>query len=365
MRNFIYIIGLIFLVSCIKPYDKEAGNSTLKALVVEGMITDGPGPYTIHLSTAKAYASDSDTREIGAKVYVADDLGNIYPFTEKHYGIYISDSASFVGRVGRQYTLHIHSKDGNEYKSNACTISNKINVDSIYIALENTLMSNQPDESGNYLYAKTYHVFTDINFMQAKNTRIDAIAITPIVTVDTFQCPLYAPILYKNPNDTSIIDSLGYIISGSYVCSENIHYSYTTELTNSLPVLKTNTSYKTGNYLEKIDMGHTQDLEPILIQINAYGISDLTLNFYYNLAKQLNYNSSSLFETIPIQLKGNITCLNDSSKITLGLFEADSKAYKRYGINGGSSDLPRVFDTTIYIDPPPTFMKRNKIKNTR
>ena len=355
---------LLFGNACTKPFnDGIINHSTIKALVVEGMITDAPGPYLIKLSRTLSYNSDTDAREIGAKVNVTDELGNNYPFKEKHWGQYYSDSASFRGQIGRNYTLFIYRKNGAIYKSSVCPLNNKVSIDSIYSSYGSIQVTKQPDDNGNYQIKNGWQIYTDINFMQAKNIRLD------VMGIDSFRSTTY----YYSRDPILPLTYESEIISDS---------SYFSNMINFYPTIKSNTHYNTDGTLKNINVAYviasirdtnkysmgkrtgnsfadtTYDIycPTSIIQINAYSISDITFNYYYNLNKLLNSSSTSLFEPIPTQLKGNMICITDSSTLVFGLFEANSFSTKRFPLMGKSITNPPIGSDTSYFPPPSSYM---------
>lgn len=88
-------------------------------LVVDGWITNQPGPQEIRLTTSSAYFDNTPAPPVlGAEVRVEDDLGNIYRFNDENSkGVYRwepSQPDSALGAIGRSYTLFI-SHGGDEY----------------------------------------------------------------------------------------------------------------------------------------------------------------------------------------------------------------------------------------------------------
>ncbi|MGA0557082.1 DUF4249 domain-containing protein [Larkinella sp. VNQ87] len=77
-------------------------------LVVDGWITDQPGPYTVRLSTTAPYFANQPTpRVAGAAVVLADDQGHRDTLTETQPGLY--QTRTLRGRVGGVYTLTVRA----------------------------------------------------------------------------------------------------------------------------------------------------------------------------------------------------------------------------------------------------------------
>src|SRR5579863_4996189 len=121
----IYAICFIclFQAMCIKQV-KVPERNVKPILVVQGLITTAPGPYTINLSYSGPYTNSLEARQqdsmyfiADAKVVIKDDLGDSTTCSYTSYGNYLSDDPQFIGSVGRTYTLAINLSNGKEYLS--------------------------------------------------------------------------------------------------------------------------------------------------------------------------------------------------------------------------------------------------------
>jgi hypothetical protein len=102
-------------------------------LVVEGMISDRPGPYEIRVYLKSLDVNNKTKTPVqNADVVVSDDKGNSYPFQEGAKGNYVSDPASFMGISGRCYKLKIELDNGKTYQSKSEKLKAAPVVDTIY-----------------------------------------------------------------------------------------------------------------------------------------------------------------------------------------------------------------------------------------
>ncbi|WP_128543789.1 DUF4249 domain-containing protein [Larkinella soli] len=86
-----------------------------RLVVVEGSITDRPGPYTVRLSTTAPYFSNQPTPRLsGAEVVLSDDRGDREVLTETGPGLY--QTHRLQGRVGGKYALTVRV-NGEEYEA--------------------------------------------------------------------------------------------------------------------------------------------------------------------------------------------------------------------------------------------------------
>ncbi|HWA35689.1 MAG TPA: DUF4249 domain-containing protein [Cyclobacteriaceae bacterium] len=119
-----YVSWLIIIVvsGCIDPINLRTG--TGGSLVVDGWITDQPGPYTIKLSRTVAYDNSQPVKvfsapETKATLTVVDNVGNIEVFTETTTkGTYRNAlTSTFKPKVGSAYQLIIKTAGGKSYHS--------------------------------------------------------------------------------------------------------------------------------------------------------------------------------------------------------------------------------------------------------
>jgi Domain of unknown function (DUF4249) len=117
MKKIIYSLCFFLLVgACIEPFNAKIPDGQ-RPLVVDGLITDQPGPYTvtIYRSASLNNAYDVTDWEVGAHVTILDDQGNSELLAENLPGTYTS--STLQGIVGRTYHVRIELMNGNVYES--------------------------------------------------------------------------------------------------------------------------------------------------------------------------------------------------------------------------------------------------------
>lgn len=109
-------VPLLFLVACIEPFDAKVPDGD-RPLVVDGLITDQPGPYEVQVYRSAQLNNPYDQREwsSGATVTLFDDEGNSEQLVEATPGHY--HTATTQGVVGRSYYIQIMTEDGTTYES--------------------------------------------------------------------------------------------------------------------------------------------------------------------------------------------------------------------------------------------------------
>ena len=130
----IVLIFLSFVHSCIDPIDFSKGDDSTN-LVVDGMITNEPGPYVVCLTRSSEYSKHRNISDFveRATVIISDDLGNYEILTETYIpGIYKTDPTGIRGIPGRNYKIEIETPDGKQYESDYELLTAVPEIDSIY-----------------------------------------------------------------------------------------------------------------------------------------------------------------------------------------------------------------------------------------
>jgi hypothetical protein len=128
----VFLFGVVLSLSgCEDVIDLETETGPPQ-LVVDGWITNQPGPQSIQLSWSGAYFDNNKPKPVtGAEVTVTDNLGTVYTFEDMaDDGNYVwGTTKDTLGHIGRTYTLKIQNQ------TDVFTAVNQIkrvpNVDSI------------------------------------------------------------------------------------------------------------------------------------------------------------------------------------------------------------------------------------------
>ncbi|PRY15020.1 uncharacterized protein DUF4249 [Pontibacter ummariensis] len=104
-KTFLYLLAMLVLglTSCEEVIDYELDTAETK-LVVEGLITDQPGPYQVRLSNTKGYLDEGRTPGVnGALVIVSDNKGTVDTLEQISEGVY--QTTKLQGQAGNTYFL--------------------------------------------------------------------------------------------------------------------------------------------------------------------------------------------------------------------------------------------------------------------
>lgn len=129
----IIFLSLSFLVSCVEEYWPELKEQDSSVLVVEGRITNLPGPYQIQLSTSSSFDEPLISPITGAIVQIVDNQDNSEILFEIQEGIYTTTETGIQGIIGRSYKILINTIDGESYESAFEELLAPIEIESVTV----------------------------------------------------------------------------------------------------------------------------------------------------------------------------------------------------------------------------------------
>ena len=165
MKNFLKFLSLITFISCEEIIYPDLESKT-PILVVDAWLNNQNESQTIVLSSSQDYLDSTSTKFIdGAEVYIINDNGDKFNFTEKDKGKYIwnpDSNFSNLGDVGTEFFLNI-SYNG-EKITGSSTLNRTSIIDSINFVKgefpENSyyaeFWSNEKEGVGDAYWIKSY-----------------------------------------------------------------------------------------------------------------------------------------------------------------------------------------------------------------
>jgi hypothetical protein len=168
----IHIFLLFFLVfdSCIEPFEVNIPVSQ-QFVVVDGLVTDQPGPYTIRLFRASPIEDQLNTPDwiTNSSMVIRDDQGNAFSLKESSPGNY-QTNVSFRAVQGRSYTLQIAISEGERFESLPQTLLPVGAIDRLYyefVQVEDPGLSMRNPQTKN-----GFNIFLDGQVLPDQNKRI-------------------------------------------------------------------------------------------------------------------------------------------------------------------------------------------------
>lgn len=157
MNMFKYILAFSSLAllfsSCEEVIDYELKNTERK-LVIDALISDDPGPYTVKITWSAPYTKNQPTPRVsGAIVVLKDDQNHTDTLQEQAPGQYMTDASFPQGQVGHTYQLYV-KHEGKEYTA-ISKIAPMAPIDSISYAFHEGTETGYYEETGYYVTMHT------------------------------------------------------------------------------------------------------------------------------------------------------------------------------------------------------------------
>jgi len=303
---------ILFSTSCEDPYWPDLGDKYQDLLVVEGMITSDPGPYTILLSTTTSVDDPNYEPLEGYEVIIDDNIGNTETLIEAGPGRYTTAVNGIQGVPGREYQITIQSPDGKIYQSDYEELINPVGIDSVYINLEYRENTTSGVSLAGYQFLLNTNMSTeDSTYFLWKLER------TFEYHADFLIFFWYAGELHVFPDTDSL-----------QVCwrTGSINQIFTESTIGlSEPVL---TSFP----LHYVSFGNREFSVRYSLLVDQYTISDKAQEYWKNVEEQ-NTSGGELYTKMPFQVRGNLKNINDPDEPVLGYFHTAGIDTKRVFFN--------------------------------
>jgi Domain of unknown function (DUF4249) len=156
---------MICLDSCIEVFEYPGSTYSNADIVVDGVITNEPGPYTVKLSTTVQVGASLGALSISnAKITVFSNAGEVEVLQETNLpGTYKTDPTGIRGTVGREYWVEIKLPDGRIFESFPDKMSPTGQIDSVYYQFETSVAENGTKSYG-------FRIFMDAQIPQVENS---------------------------------------------------------------------------------------------------------------------------------------------------------------------------------------------------
>ena len=323
LRLFVLFLLLLLSDSCIVQYFPKT-NEEEELLVVEGLITNLPGINTLNLSRSLPLWKRQYAKPLkGCIVWISDDLGQIHNLRETKDGTYVTDSATFRGIIGRQYSLHVRTTTDSinlTYESVPMEMKHVPRIDSIYYEKKVYVTWPQPVE-GCQIYLDTHNPANNCKFFRWEYS-------------ETWE--FHLP--YNVPNRVCWIsdNSNGIFIKNASFLEENSVIKYPIS-TISNPIDRLSVKYS--------------------ILVNQYSLNEDEYLYWERLKNTID-QVGGLYDMIPAAIPNNIYCLEDPNKKVLGYFSVSAVSPKRIFIKDYFQSVNDLYykcitDTIFGIAPIP------------
>ena len=303
IRILLYIIFIF--EGCIENYYPKIDDYA-DLLVIDGIITNEPGPYIIRLSKSSTVYDPEYIPVSGAKMVISDDFNTEEALVEIEPGVYSTDPFGIRGEVGGKYRITINT-DGKTYQSNYEELEEPVEIDSVYAKIEYMETAGGSSEGLQF--------YLNCKPMDYKKRHF-------------FWVPIET---YKYKADVS----LDFIYYGLYefegASSDSINVCWLTQRIFKTFIYSTKDLSKPE--ISKFPLHYvsttTKKLsEKYSLFVYQYSISEKAYRYWNEIEKQ-NIESGSLYTRQPYQIRGNLVNINDQNDVILGYFMAAGASKKR------------------------------------
>ncbi len=311
----ISIANIILLLSgCVDKYWPETEFKYDKMIVVNGLISNKPGPYTVYLSTSSAISDPQMIPLSDHFVMIEDDQGNTEILFEEGNGIYKTSVDGMQGVIGRSYKLIIQTPDHRaKYESAFELLKDPVGIDSVYTELEfHTDSDYDYNLTGYQFYVNTKLAEKDTNYLL---WRMDY----------TYQ--YNANYLARYIYDNYQMETMHPSDSLNTCWKSGIQEEFTTAKTEILSEPK----------LAGIPLCYvTTETKELSVRysllVKQHTISYEAFRFWSQI-EELKEDTYWLYEKQPYPIKGNMECISDEDEVILGYFMAAGVDEKRVFVN--------------------------------
>mgnify|MGYP000008085226 CR=1 FL=1 len=331
--KWIFLFFSWVVTCCTDPFDPGITDYE-KVLVVEGLITDQPGPYRVTLSRTTPINSEEAIAEEGALVRISDDHGNEAVLQETSPGVYETQKTDIQGVSGRAYTLHIHTYNGQTFESEQVVLQTVPEIDSIYTTYQ---------EKYSFDYNK---------ILPGIQINVDTEAWDP-------QEDYYLKWDYE---ETWKIEPLWRSVEMEYKPCWKKEYNNA--------VLLENTSEYTSNQLVGYPLTQYSNesykfFDGYSILVTQYALNHSAYQFW-KMVDESSKDNGSIFDNVPFNPQSNIFNSGDDATRVFGYFDAAGVDQKRvyfetplHGLNFKS--YYSHFDCDLYMMRPSLYYNSGKV----
>jgi hypothetical protein len=334
-----WLLVFAAMSACVERIDFNAPQAQLFT-VIEGTISDSPGPYTIKVSKGLSLDAESliGTPLRNMKIKLYDDLDNTEDFSEDSPGTY-KTKGIIQGKIGHAYHVVMETPDGKIFESEPDVINPSGELERIKFEFEARTKVEKFGESN----TDVFNIYVDgksevgnENFVRWRFTGTYKIVNNP--ELHQTQTPPYSP--YADPWPCS-----GYIVVpkppdilekiGDCTCCICWINQY-----ESIPQLS-DAQFVNENKFRDVKVGEVpiNNLtfsEKYLVEVEQMSLSRKVFDFF-KLVRSQKEGASNLFQPPSGEVKGNVKSINSNEPV-IGIFWATS--IKKKSIFIYPSDVP-------------------------
>jgi hypothetical protein len=339
IRTSIYV-GLILIVlttACVDRISFDTGNAGVFPIVVEGYISNQPGPYEVRVN--KAFDIESKlsikTPIQVKKLEMSDNVGNVEQLSRITDGVYRTGINGIQGVVGRAYKIKVEFLDGRVYETIADTMRDTGTVDQIDHEIVSYVNGKGIPEYGFEMYVDSQAgENADFRFMwrTAMTYQVTTSPMDHKTACAGGQCadPL--------PCSGHVIDR-GFVVKvAPCTCCECWVTMY-----DDVPIVSNNDVAKNGIFKHvkagRLPITGLTMAYKTHVEVRQYSLSQQAYDFW-KAVKSQKEAAQSLFQPVSGKITGNFIQVSGKSGPIEGIFYATSISSN--AVNLTVEDVPRI-----------------------
>lgn len=331
---------IFFLISaCVSPYNVTPDYRP--AIVIQGLITDQPGPYlvTVYTTVPISLQQDESGAVTGATVIIKDDVGNSETLKEQSEGQYYT--SAMQGVIGRSYTISVTTSEGYSYEST----QEKLNAVGDFTNITTEFEQNEGVDANDQISSTNgFNVYIDSEVLPEQEGRVwwrwngtfhsftyPSLRVKAVTT-------MRAIVLIPDPVPCSgFISHSGVLVqTGPCTCCDCWYTRYNQAPIISNPNIVSHGSINHFN-VAFVEVNRRTFYEKYYLEIEQLSVSPSVYEFWKLVSIQKS-NSSNLFQVTPPKAIGNLSATSKGALPVIGYFAASASI--KHTITLDQTDLP-------------------------
>jgi len=340
-----YLVVFLFLLSCTELYEPDIDNRN-QILVIDAFIGNSVGTSYVSLSLSLPFDSLGIPEKISPEsVYVTDDQNIKTVFRKSSPGVYIPENYSFKGEINKTYILTVKTSDNQVFQSSPQKMLQPLNPVKVWGGYNkySYLYDNgngkviPREEDVCEIYFDFISSSGELPRFRFTSSQIVEYTITKgMMNEMTFFC-------WFTTDDKSLrFTSEKYPSASGEINNQVVSV---TDADGKITV--TDMSLQKRGYGDTVVTIHEHKR---IIRINQYRLNPDSYLWYKGIEKQSS-SEGKVFDPLPSQLSGNISCLTDPARHVLGFFEVSPVTTRSWVVYRGGPGIPVKMESVPNIYP--------------
>ena len=322
VKQLLIMIAVLMFQSCVEEYWPELNEVHDRTLVVDGRISNEPGPYIVKLSQSISFQDSVMQAEVGANVFIEDQNGNTEQLIETEPGVY-KTNASFQAIIGTSYRLNVITAGQREIRSEFEEIKAVLGIESV-----------DHYEASEIIDATTAAAIEGFQFTVTSELSDDPKTFLYYDLIETYEYRSDYPIQWYYNGTPDYTNTYFFNTQLATPFHATLYDCWSTDTVREFYTVSTEnfSEPKINEHpLHFIEFADDRLKHGYSVEVKQYSVTESAHKFLQSLHDQ-NTDQDQFYTSLPYQVQGNLSNVNDSTDVILGYFMA-----------AGISESKRVF----------------------